>query len=395
MLAVPALSLADATFAHAADSAPTAPATDMPGGFPLNIKTNGDKSYWVTIIGQQTPGHYSYVDSRGTVHSVAQQGVDGMSFQLSGSEAQIQLPAHLEGGRIYLSEKAMLMPAAKDGAGRPSDVGYVQPDLNNPSDPNQGNPYDFFEFTFENGKINFGGNTSQVDGFSIPMTAELKQDASGFDKTVGIKGMTAQDVIAEYKKDTEGTPFADIISADGKHITAPRSAAAFRAGGAGAGYFDGPITQAWNAWKDKDFKLTDGNNVYTGKTGGAGKDLTFTKTVGGQVVDKGSVAMPTTADVVACNGALASGSDADKFVEARLCAAFNRGIAENDPASWNDAASYYPAGKESNKYAAFFHKISLDNLAYGFAYDDVYDKSSVMILPNSEAPTSLTLTLGG
>ncbi|MEU9130819.1 beta-1,3-glucanase family protein [Kitasatospora sp. NPDC048540] len=376
----------------AVDAYADVPSPAAGSGFPLHI--NGGDGDYITIVGQQTPGHYSFIGSEGNVLPVTQQPEQGMSFPLGEvHDGVIPMPSHLEGGRIFVSKKPLVMPAATVD-GQPSDAGYVQPDLNNPGDPNQGNPYDFFEYTFDNGHVPFGGNTTQVDGFSIPMTAELKQDSSGFDRTVGIQGMTAGQVVDRYRQYADGTPFVSLANADGSHITAPRSAAAFQSGGAGVTYFDSAIKKAWDQWQgDGRFKLTDGNNVYVGGTEGAGTQLTYKKEVNGRQVGGGTVAMPTTTDVAACSGALASGSDTDKFVGAHLCAAFNRGIAQNDPDTWGDTGTFY-RNAPFNEYAAFFHQISGDRLAYAFAYDDVHNQSSVMILPNADAPTSLTLTIG-
>lgn len=77
---------------------------------------------------------------------------------------------------------------------------------------------------------------------------------------------------------------------------------------------------------------------------------------------------------------------------AEFAAAFNRGVAMNT-AEWHQPSTFYQTGPE-NDYAAFFHSISINHKAYGFAYDDVSDQSSVLILPNSNAPTRLTLGIG-
>jgi hypothetical protein len=47
-----------------------------------------------------------------------------------------------------------------------------------------------------------------------------------------------------------------------------------------------------------------------------------------------------------------------------------------------------------NDYAGFFHTISLNSRSYGFPYDDINDQSSVQILADANAPTSLTLGIG-
>ncbi|MEV6681619.1 beta-1,3-glucanase family protein [Streptomyces erythrochromogenes] len=378
---------------------PGTPGTPVTGDtFPLHIVAkDSDKADYVTIVGQNTPGHYAYVGADGTVKPVSDQP-NGMSFPLASlPNGTVTLPSELQGGRIFISKKPMVMPAATGSDGKPNDSGYAGPNRDNPADPNQGNTFDVFEYTFKSSggdrpAVHFGGNTTQVDGFSIPMTAELKQDSSGFAEKVGIEGKSASQVVADYKKFVGNDPaFTSLVNADGTHITAPRSSNAFT--GAGATYFDASVNGAWAKWKNG-FKLVDGHRTFEGKT--EGDKLTFREMVEGkQVGEVGSVTKPTTGDVAACAGNLAAGTDADKFVEAHLCAAFNRGIAENDTSTWGDPATYFKAGTTYNKYVDFLHKESIDGRAYGFAYDDVHNQSTVMILPNADVPTSLTLTIGG
>ena len=58
------------------------------------------------------------------------------------------------------------------------------------------------------------------------------------------------------------------------------------------------------------------------------------------------------------------------------------------PDQWANLAAYYPAGQRWNNWAEFFHANSIDNLAYGFPYDDVNSQSSVLILGNSRPADS-------
>ena len=66
-----------------------------------------------------------------------------------------------------------------------------------------------------------------------------------------------------------------------------------------------------------------------------------------------------------------------------------------DTSKWLTPSAYYPKAGLKNDYAMFFHGIGLDHRAYGFAYDDVNDQSSVQILPDAnDPPTLLTLAIG-
>ena len=78
---------------------------------------------------------------------------------------------------------------------------------------------------------------------------------------------------------------------------------------------------------------------------------------------------------------------------AEICAAFNRGVAMNTSLWWGSSSGYYTTAIK-NEFALFFHQIGLSGRAYGFAYDDINDQSTVKILPNANPPTSLTLGIG-
>lgn len=163
---------------------------------------------------------------------------------------------------------------------------------------------------------------------------------------------------------------------------APRSSPAFKPGGAQANH------QAWSRYTSGPFTLSQPGRVFTGRV--AGGRLQFTKNgVGPFYLNK-----PTTRDVVECSGALASPGMSTTELElgAEFCAAFNRGVAL-DTSKWYTAPAYYPAGAK-NDYAGFFHTVNLGNRAYGFAYDDINDQSSVRILRNANPPTSLPIGIG-
>ena len=70
-------------------------------------------------------------------------------------------------------------------------------------------------------------------------------------------------------------------------------------------------------------------------------------------------------------------------IEAQLCAAFTRGVAL-DTSKWWDVPSYYSGSDPYNEYAAFFHRHSVSNRAYGFCYDDVNDQSTLVECGNAE-----------
>lgn len=403
VLAVLGPGLAGVSGAHAADGHPHATADGHPraaadgtGSFPITFQNNtggtySDAQVYVTVLGQVTPGQWSYMKPDGSmVHinhldatapgHLTKNGVDypDMSFTLAQTQDRtVPSPTQIRGGRIYVSLGSPLyLPVS------PDDQGWGRPDLRNPADPNSDVYYDWYEYTYVAGQVAFGGNTTQVDQFGFPMTSRLVQTSSGYDDTVGITLSRAQ-VMSRYAASV-GDPFKSLENA--YRIVAPRSSDLFLAGGSQADYLQSEIDQAWSYYTAHQFTLTRLGETFTGQV--SGTTLTFTKDGAGPF----RLEKPTSPDVMACAGALASGSDTEKQLGAEFCAAFNRGVAL-DTSQWYTPSAYY-TGSPKNDYAGFFHTIGINNRAYGFPYDDINDQSSVQILGNSEEPTSLGLGIG-
>jgi Beta-1,3-glucanase/Malectin domain/Putative Ig domain len=366
------------------------------GTFPVTFQNNtrgtwSNAQIYVLVLGQAVPGQWSYLKPDGTLAHInhldasapghlTKNGVNypNMSFTLAQAPT-VTIPARLEGARIYISVGSPMYIAVS-----PDDQGWAGPDLSNPADPNIDVYFDWYEFTYQFGVTAFGGNTTQVDMFGFPVTARLQQTAIGYDQTVGIT-LTRAQVMAQYAA-AAGSAFQPLAGT--YRIVAPRSSALFQPGGAQATYLQSYINQTWAYYTANQFTLTRLNQTFTGRV--SGNTLTFTKDGTGPFV----LNKPTTADVMACSGALASAGMSTTALElgAEFCAAFNRGVALNT-AEWYNPAAYY-TGAIKNDYAGFFHTISLNHLAYGFAYDDINDQSSVQILPNANPPSSLTIGVG-
>jgi hypothetical protein len=105
-----------------------------------------------------------------------------------------------------------------------------------------------------------------------------------------------------------------------------------------------------------------------------------------------SVAMPTTLEAVSATGPLDTGplpplvQNCVKYIAAYL----NRGVFQ-DTSTWLTTAAYYPAGGTWNQYAAILHANFIQNLAYGFSYDDV--PGAPQTNPSVGNATSTTLVL--
>jgi hypothetical protein len=388
------------TYTHNGSGGPgPGPNPGGPGTFPLILenRTNGawsDSQIYLTILGMATPGEWSYLKPNGVwthinygdTNAPGHLTKDGRNFpNMSFSLAQtkkITMPTRTEGGRVYLSlGSPLFIPVSPDNRG------WGGPDLRNPTDPNRNVYYDWYEFTYIHGQVAYGGNTTQVDQFSFPLTAHLVQTSSGFDSTLGITRTRSQ-VFSGYQSFVS-SPYKGL--ANTYRIVAPRTANAFQPGGPQGNLMQGYIDQVWSKFSAQQWTQVHDGRKYTGRI--VGGVLTGTK-------DDGSpfrVAKPNSTQVFECSGPLAlgndqGGSDTTREVGRDFCAAFHRGVALN-PADWYNPARYYQSTPRDD-YSAYLHTVSLGGKAYAFAYDDVNNQSSVQILGNANPPTSLTLGIG-
>ncbi|KLR62705.1 beta-glucanase/beta-glucan synthetase [Actinobacteria bacterium IMCC26207] len=372
----------------------TIPATT--GSFPFVFANNtggrwSNSQIYVTVLGQSSPGQWSYLKADGSIAPInhleatapghlTKNGQDypNMSFRVDQAPS-VRLASRMEGARMYLSLGSPLyIPVSAD------DKGWGGPNVNDPGDPNTDIYFDWYEFTYRDGVYAFGGNTTQVDQFGFPMTARIEQTSTGYDQTVGTTATRAE-VYAKYAA-TVDPAFANLAST--YRILAPRTSPAFHGSGPQANYLQSTIDQTWAYYTTHAFTLTRLGQTFTGKV--VGTQLQFTKDgTGPYILNK-----PSSADVFECSGALASGGMRPVELEmgAEFCAAFNRGVAINT-ADWYRPAAYYPAGPK-NDFSAVFHTLGIGGRAYGFAYDDVADQSSVKILPNAKSPTRVTIGIG-
>ncbi|WP_037606359.1 discoidin domain-containing protein [Streptacidiphilus rugosus] len=184
--------------------------------------------------------------------------------------------------------------------------------------------FDFIEFTV--GANVFNGNTTRVDAFGLPIAMRL-HSKDGYDVQVGeTQQVFTEDRTALFQDFVNAVPQQFKVLAQTQapyRIIAPGSDPSFQAGGVNADYF----------------------TAYANSVG---------------------VNAPTS-DVFGCAGVLAS--------QPGECAALNRHVATLPQAQWSDPSQYYPAGP-ANYYAEFWHDHAINNLAYGFPYDDYAGQSS-------------------
>ncbi len=152
----------------------------------------------------------------------------------------------------------------------------------------------------------------------------------------------------------------------------------------------------WNKYRNETLSLKVGN--WPQFTGRVGVDDVFIFTDG---VDSYKIyGKPTTTEVMLGNGVLddATGTapatlkhDKQLQLQAQICAALNRHVADQPSDRWYDGQYFYPAGQPANYYTKFWHDHSINGLAYGFSYDDVGGHSPSIYTPS---PVSVTYTIG-
>ncbi|WP_200953063.1 MULTISPECIES: beta-1,3-glucanase family protein [unclassified Rhizobacter] len=284
----------------------------------------------------------------------------------------------IDSGRMFISlGSPMFIKINTAGDGR---LGFAGPDLNNPTDPNQDVNFEWIEFTVDNS--GYHGNTTRVDQFGFPLKTRLL-GKDGYDRTLGENASRAQ-IFADFEALPQGE-FRALVQRPYR-IVAPAKGQ-FGTGRAQGNYFASYVDQVWSRYAGTDLVFSAEAGTFRGRV--IGNDFVFSKDGGPQnLYIRGK---PTTQGILEASGNLASGNSQELVVQAQIAAAFNRHLLISvDPSQWSNSAAYYPAGP-ANYYAKFWHDHSIDGLAYGFAYDDVRSKSTLLEHPT---PRGMIVTIG-
>ena len=297
--------------------------------------------------------------------------------------------------RMFIGFKRPMYMHVNDNNG-----GYAGANLQNPTDPNLGQRFEFVEFTYNDAGLWI--NTTRVDAYEYPMGLEEwgTPDSNVKYTKVG-ETISHKDILSRWQSQNAGNIFSQClinnITTDnlGGIIMQPSKVESVR----NTNYFDDYINRIWNAFSTKElyadmgelgkwkgrvengvFKLTAVEGTYTGKTA--------------------TVTRPTTTDVIEGAGAFATnhGSDRDMPVQAMFCGAMNRGMINTNLASgelqnWGDVSKFFKQDIY-NPYVEFFHQndISYNSKTYAFAYDDTFGQSSTCY---TNKPSNVTITIGG
>lgn len=306
----------------------------------------------------------------------------------------------IAGCRVFIAKGQQLYFYFFGASGAPS--GYTSPNPLNVTDPNQGILYEIIELT--NNQYGFFGNPSRVDSYKYPMGLELF-GANGYQKRVGELKKHA-DIVAAFKANVPSQFQGCVNDATGE-ITAPSKTPAFADGtggttvGAQANYLKPYIDAIWNKYKTEDLIFYAGDaGVFKGRV--IGEQLEMVGQSGGFIGRTGRVQYrPSTQEALEGKGVLDRrlvDGDLDLVIQAQLTAAINRhvvNVTTPNPGqqNWYDASKFYQVNP-TNHYSKFWHLpgISVDNLAYGFAYDDVADQSPSL---HTTQPTKVIAVFGG
>ncbi len=323
----------------------------------------------------------AYLTPGGTMNAIVP-GQNASNYTMTLAQIDSLSPAGLQfpvmgSGRMWFSFYSPLnMPIV-------AGPGIVQPNIGNPSDPNINTVFDWMEF--DEGSDYIYCNTTQVNMFGIPYTMGLYNVGGGLNGASGIADCTS-DIVNKYKAYMNSIPGASIFNSlvGPVRIVAPADGT-FAAGAANGTYFDSYISQLWTEYKSTPLVISTGGKSYSGTTTGPGSQMTFTGPGGPY-----HVGYPTTQDALAASGVFATGNPTELALEVVMAAGINRHVLDN-AANLNNPAAFYQTAP-CNYYSAFFHTVNLNNLAYGFPYDDDDNQSDLLVSTNARA---LAVTFSG
>ncbi|MEM5947574.1 beta-1,3-glucanase family protein [Spirochaetia bacterium 38H-sp] len=347
---------------------------DLKSGMEMTIqfdnKTNGqitnDRIY-IAVIGRDNTDRWTYLKPDGSTVAInAGENSENWFFRLDTING-FQVPTVYTSVRLYMSIDVPLnMSAVTDATGN---VGIVQPNLANPSDPNQNIIFDWAEFTVHSGT--FWGNTTQVDQFGFPYTLAVYSDNGTLAKKTGIE-LGREEVFSRFSSYVP-SEFTSLVKYPYR-ILAPGKGD-FGEDGIYANYFDSYVDQVWQQYKTQTLYVSHPLGDFEARVLSDDR-MEFTRTSDGQKFYISG--KPNDTEILEGSGVLASGNTVELALEAWVCAAFNRHVMHYPSSSyWNNPSYYYQSGP-ANWYSAFWHSISLGGFAYGFCYDDVNDQSTLI-----------------
>lgn len=371
-------------------------------------KYTDDQIYWFIIGKDWATGQFVRADATGRLIPVTEadntipvpnRDKPYANYSITLAQAKSVVIAPIESARIYMSVgKPVIVQINRDINGK---IGYAGPNLENSTDPNLDVQFDFGEFNINRPRpaSDYPGifvNTTRVDIFGFALKLRVT-GLDGYDATVGeTLKETRDELMARFILETP-SEFHGLAKAPyaPNRIMAPAHGT-FKADGPNATYLDAYIGEIWDMYRSRDLVMKVGDwPTFRGRVG-PDDVMTFTDGIDTYRIN----GKPTTQEVMLGNGVLddARGTTpgTEKYnkqlqLQAQLCAALNRHVAEQPNERWYNAAYFYPEGSRANWFTKFWHEHSYNGLAYGFSYDDVGGHSPSIYTP---APSSVTYTIG-
>ncbi|KAL8694860.1 MAG: hypothetical protein Q9218_000524 [Villophora microphyllina] len=300
----------------------------------------------------------------------------GIPLNPSGGSPKVVTVPRIATARIYFSiDNKMTFQLNRGPA-------LVEPDINNPDDPNINIQWDFCEFTYDDSQLFC--NITYVDFVSIPISLNLVPQESGA-ATQHVTGFPADGLSQiqqklESQSQADNQPWNQLQYKNGLRIISPAKATSVNAS-LFAGYYEPYVDAVWSAYSAKPLTIDTGTAAWGTATGTVANDtLTFpSRSAPGTPI---TFTKPSTRDVFSCDtGPLKRGNDEAGSISARISAAFNRTTLlqyDNQPLNPHPAEYYTLLQASSsggmwptNHFSRILHEVNTDHLGYAFPFDDV------------------------
>ncbi|GAB3975885.1 glycoside hydrolase family 64 protein [Actinoallomurus acanthiterrae] len=368
---------------------PAAEATVTAATVPLQVANKSDRTdaVYLYVLGTNlATGQQGWADSGGGFHAWPAGGMPptpapdaSIPGPANGQSITLRLPKF--SGRVYFSYGQKLKFFVTTG-------GLVQPDVNNPTDPNRNILFNWSEYTLNDSGLWI--NSTQVDMFSAPYAVGVK-NTSG---TVRNTGHLKSGGYHGFFNALTGQPggWANLIQRDpgGNILRAIAPGHGIAAGALPASVMNDYVNRVWAKYGSATLTVqpfADQPGVrYYGRV--SGNVMNFTNGAG-QVVT--SFQKPDSDSIFGCYKLLDAPNDQVRGPISRtLCAGFNRSTLLTSTTQPDTNAADFYQDVVTNHYARKIHAQMQDGKAYAFAFDDVGDFESLV---NDSNPATAYLTL--
>jgi hypothetical protein len=383
---------------------------------PLTIKNNLDSSspvfvYVKGLVPQATSnipaGSWVYVSNVNGDVTITPQIGQGVYRSLAlnlgtlaiGATATLNVPK-LNAVRIYVSYGTGVQVCCSAATGRDPSA----PDGWIPTSPNFPIVYDYAEYTWDNtGNVGLGHttrfniNTTQLDGWGLPLLLTLKGKSASSNNTVVLNAGFTSDRATMFNAYLQlGEPWTKLVQFKNGvplRIISPYHGIQVPLQIFPSNALDSYISDVFKYYETRTLKVTanfcGGNHSFQGSTVPSSSTMRFTDAASGASFE---FPMPSTLTVYLNEIHASQRTCLSEAVAAKLGGAFVRtNLLVNSNLDACDTSQFYQ-NPPIQKYAEFFHVHSVNHLAYSFGYDDTCSQNSTILVDD---PTSLVITVGG